>query len=89
MCVDKTSVFFFPCATTQMPQGSECNPTHAWWQGSVMYEVYVPSFHDSNGDGVGDLPGLTAKLDYIQVREKMCKVIQDTVNTSLWKGFNI
>ncbi|XP_050734089.1 4F2 cell-surface antigen heavy chain-like isoform X2 [Eriocheir sinensis] len=50
----------------QMPQGSECNPHHAWWQGSVMYEVFVPSFHDSNGDGVGDLPGLTAKLDYIQ-----------------------
>lgn len=54
-------------ATTQMPQGSECNPHHAWWQGSVMYEVFVPSFHDSNGDGVGDLPGLTAKLDYVQV----------------------
>ncbi|KAK8390979.1 hypothetical protein O3P69_016966 [Scylla paramamosain] len=50
----------------QMPRGGECDPDHAWWQGSVMYEVFVPSFHDSDGDGVGDLPGLTAKLDYLQ-----------------------
>ncbi|XP_071530060.1 amino acid transporter heavy chain SLC3A2-like isoform X3 [Panulirus ornatus] len=50
----------------QMPRGSECNPAHSWWQGSVMYEVYVPSFQDSNADGVGDLSGLMSKLDYIQ-----------------------
>ncbi|XP_069950068.1 maltase A2 isoform X1 [Cherax quadricarinatus] len=50
----------------QMPQGSECDPAHTWWQGSVMYEVYIPSFQDSNADGVGDLPGLISKLDYIQ-----------------------
>ncbi|XP_045597412.1 oligo-1,6-glucosidase isoform X2 [Procambarus clarkii] len=50
----------------QMPQGSECDPAHAWWQGSVMYEIYVPSFQDSNADGVGDLPGLISKLEYIQ-----------------------
>ncbi|KAG0711903.1 Glucan 1,6-alpha-glucosidase [Chionoecetes opilio] len=50
----------------QMPRGGECDPEHAWWQGSVMYEVFVPSFHDSDGDGVGDLPGLIDRLDYIQ-----------------------
>ncbi|MCD6400649.1 MAG: maltose alpha-D-glucosyltransferase, partial [Anaerolineales bacterium] len=37
-----------------------------WYKDAVFYEVYVRAFHDSNADGHGDLPGLTAKLDYIQ-----------------------
>lgn len=36
-----------------------------WWQGAVVYQVYVRSFCDGNGDGHGDFAGLTAKLDYI------------------------
>ncbi len=36
-----------------------------WYQDAVMYEVLVRGFYDSNGDGIGDLPGLTAKLDYL------------------------
>ena len=37
-----------------------------WWLGAVIYQVYVRSFCDSNGDGQGDLPGLISKLDYIR-----------------------
>lgn len=37
-----------------------------WWRGAVVYQVYIRSFFDSNGDGQGDLPGLIAKLDYLQ-----------------------
>lgn len=37
-----------------------------WYQDAVFYEVFVRSFYDSNGDGWGDLPGVTAKLDYLQ-----------------------
>jgi hypothetical protein len=37
----------------------------AWWCGAVIYHIYPRSFADSNGDGIGDLPGITAHLDYI------------------------
>ncbi len=37
-----------------------------WWKRSVVYEIYVRSFFDSNGDGIGDLAGVTEKLDYLK-----------------------
>ena len=36
-----------------------------WWKEAVVYQIYPRSFHDSNGDGIGDLPGVTSRLDYL------------------------
>ena len=41
-------------------------PTPSWLSTAIFYEIYPQSFRDSNGDGIGDLPGVIEKLDYIQ-----------------------
>lgn len=43
------------------PQGNH-NP---WWANAVVYQIYPRSFQDTNGDGCGDLPGITSRLDYL------------------------
>ena len=37
-----------------------------WWKDAVVYQIYPKSFQDSNGDGIGDLPGIISRLDYLQ-----------------------
>ena len=55
-----------PPSTTQTP---DLVPTEAlatnWWKDAVFYEIFVRSFYDSDGNGIGDFNGITAKLDYL------------------------
>src|SRR5688572_9712978 len=45
---------------------SSVNDQHEWWQRGIVYQIYPRSFADSNADGVGDLPGVIERLDYLK-----------------------
>src|SRR5690349_6195410 len=67
-CGMSTSSSPIPMTTIAIPtpvltQGTEGHP---WWNDTVFYEIFVRSFQDSNGDGIGDFNGITQKLDYLQ-----------------------
>jgi hypothetical protein len=51
-----------------VPQSSAQAPNsdQTWWKNAVIYEIYPRSFQDSNNDGIGDLNGITQRLDYLQ-----------------------
>ena len=42
------------------------NVNDKWWKSSVIYQIYPRSFQDSNGDGIGDIPGIISRLDYLE-----------------------
>lgn len=56
-------------ATLTQPKASQTSQQTSagdWWQNAVIYEIYPRSFQDSNNDGIGDLNGITSRLDYLK-----------------------
>lgn len=60
-CVPATPTAAPVSTATSTPVPAPVN----WWKDAVFYEIFVRSFYDSNGDGIGDFNGITAKLDYL------------------------
>ncbi len=72
-CQTATPTATFAPEPTTAPTNTHLPPTptsapvmEKWWNDTVFYEIFVRSFYDSNGDGIGDLNGVTQKLDYLQ-----------------------
>jgi len=51
---------------TPVVQTAQSTTPPPWWKGSVFYQIYMPSFQDSDGNGYSDFAGMTARLDYLQ-----------------------
>lgn len=52
--------------TADRELGDDVSGAHIWWRDAVIYQIYPRSFADANGDGMGDLAGVTSRLDYLQ-----------------------
>jgi len=62
-----------------LPQGTD---GYAWWNDSIFYEIYVRSFFDSDGDGIGDIQGVIEKLDYLNDGDP--QTTQDLGISGIW-----
>jgi alpha-glucosidase len=52
-------------ARASAPARAAAGMMRAWWKDATIYQIYIRSFQDSNGDGIGDLKGITSRLDYL------------------------
>jgi len=74
-------------ATTSL--AAQQTPGPVWTRGAVCYEVFVRSFFDSNGDGVGDLNGLVQKLDYINGLGASCIWLMPVAASPSYHGYDV
>src|SRR5215467_15648556 len=57
---------FVVFTASSFAQASDEHSSDRWYDHAVIYEIYPRSFQDTNGDGIGDLKGITRRLDYLQ-----------------------
>ncbi len=60
------TILFLLIINVNIGVAQETTLDEKWWKESVFYQIYMPSYADSNGDGYGDFKGMTQKLDYLQ-----------------------
>ena len=66
----KSIILALSALTLAVLPSSKATATDAgapWWKSGVVYQIYPRSFQDTNGDGVGDLKGITQRLDYLDL----------------------
>ena len=60
-----------------------------WQRGAVCYEIFVRSYYDSDGDGVGDLNGLIQKLDYVEGLGARCLWLMPVAESPSYHGYDV
>jgi alpha-amylase len=81
--------WLFGAATAPARVRSAHPAAAAWTRGAVCYEIFVRSFYDSDGDGIGDLNGLISKLDYVSGLGASCIWLMPVAKSPSYHGYDV
>src|SRR5437763_4560376 len=87
--IARAALFGAALAVCAAPGAASQAGAPAWTRGAVCYEVFIRSFYDSNGDGIGDLNGLAQKLDYIKGLGASCIWLMPVAASPSYHGYDV